>query len=169
MVTWGRALCKFWTHSSCYLCTMLWFTTCDALLYKIIIIHYGSLLGQKLGWLIRPLYEDLQSPNWIQSWNLVCWDLIACYEMSLGNMSCTWASWGRPNKLPPWSNLFLFYHNTAPPSVSSSLKFAKRSIAAALLWNKLQPVLGQISDPALNSPKPHLSTALSLQTENTTF
>ena len=43
------------------------------------------------------------------------------------------------------------------PSVTSSLKFADRSIAIAVppLWNKLPPALRQLSDPSYNSPKPH--------------
>ena len=40
------------------------------------------------------------------------------------------------------------------PSVTSSLKFANRSIAIAVpsLWNKLPPALRQISDPSTKSP-----------------
>src|SRR5688572_19051347 len=41
------------------------------------------------------------------------------------------------------------------PSVTSSLKFANRSIAIAVppLWNKLPPVLRQISDPSYELTK----------------
>src|SRR6218665_2500236 len=61
------------------------------------------------------------------------------------------------------------------PSVTSSLKFADRSIAIAgpPLWNKLPPALRQISDRRIilrtnsNLSTCHLSIVFSLQTENT--
>src|SRR6218665_1771257 len=56
------------------------------------------------------------------------------------------------------------------PSVTSSLKFSNRSTAVAVppRWNKLPPAFRQISDPSYELTQTFpLSTALSLQTENT--